>query len=123
MAKAKPKHLLDGYRVLDFTHFVAGPTATRMMAGMGAEIIKVELAPHGDEARQTEHLRKHAEAGRPRAGQGTDPQGRRAHRELCARRDRKHGTRLRDRQGAQSLDRDVLDFNFRTNRPALARSW
>ena len=57
MATAKPKHLLDGYRVLDFTHFVAGPTATRMMAGMGAEIIKVELAPHGDEARQMAYIR------------------------------------------------------------------
>jgi len=57
MATAKPKHLLDGYRVLDFTHFVAGPTATRMMVGMGAEIIKVELAPHGDEARQMAYIR------------------------------------------------------------------
>jgi len=57
MAAAKPKHLLDGYRVLDFTHFVAGPTATRMMAGMGAEIIKIELAPHGDEARQMAYIR------------------------------------------------------------------
>jgi len=44
----KPRQLLDGYTVLDFTHFVAGPTATRLMAGMGAEIIKVEMAPHGD---------------------------------------------------------------------------
>jgi len=24
----KPRHLLDGYKVLDFTHFVAGPTTT-----------------------------------------------------------------------------------------------
>jgi crotonobetainyl-CoA:carnitine CoA-transferase CaiB-like acyl-CoA transferase len=39
------------------THFIAGPTATRLMAGMGAEVIKVELAPHGDEARQMEYLR------------------------------------------------------------------
>src|SRR5216684_3964815 len=57
MAKAKPKHLLDGYKVLDFTHFVAGPTATRMMAGMGAEVVKVELAPHGDQARTVAFLR------------------------------------------------------------------
>jgi len=48
----KPQHLLDGYKVLDFTHFVAGPTTTRLMAGMGAEIIKVELAPHGDRSRE-----------------------------------------------------------------------
>jgi crotonobetainyl-CoA:carnitine CoA-transferase CaiB-like acyl-CoA transferase len=57
MTGAVPKHLLDGYKVLDFTHFIAGPTATRLMAGMGAEVIKVELAPHGDEARQMEYVR------------------------------------------------------------------
>jgi crotonobetainyl-CoA:carnitine CoA-transferase CaiB-like acyl-CoA transferase len=53
----KPRHLLDGYKVLDFTHFVAGPTTTRLMAGMGAEIIKVELAPHGDHAREFDYIR------------------------------------------------------------------
>jgi CoA:oxalate CoA-transferase len=53
----KRRHLLDGYKVLDFTHFIAGPTTTRLMAGMGAEIIKVELAPRGDQARDVEYLR------------------------------------------------------------------
>src|ERR1019366_7732953 len=53
----KPRHLLDGYKVLDFTHFVAGPTTTRLMAGMGAEIIKVEMAPHGDHARAFDYIR------------------------------------------------------------------
>lgn len=53
----KPRHLLDGYKVLDFTHFIAGPTATRLMAGMGAEIIKVELAPRGDQARDVDYIR------------------------------------------------------------------
>src|SRR5208282_6211547 len=57
MSQAKPRHLLDGYKVLDFTHFVAGPTATRMMAGMGAEVVKVELAPHGDQGRTVAFLR------------------------------------------------------------------
>jgi crotonobetainyl-CoA:carnitine CoA-transferase CaiB-like acyl-CoA transferase len=38
-------HMLSGYEVLDFTQYVAGPTVTRLMAEMGAEIIKVELAP------------------------------------------------------------------------------
>ncbi len=46
-----PKHVLDGYKVLDFTQVVAGPTATLMMAEMGAEVIKVELTPAGDPAR------------------------------------------------------------------------
>ncbi len=53
----KPRHLLDGYKVLDFTHFVAGPTTTRLMAGMGAEIIKVEMAPHGDHVRAFDYVR------------------------------------------------------------------
>ena len=45
------RHILDGYRVLDFTQFVAGPTVTRLLAEMGAEVIKVELAPGGDPLR------------------------------------------------------------------------
>jgi crotonobetainyl-CoA:carnitine CoA-transferase CaiB-like acyl-CoA transferase len=53
----EPQHLLDCYKVLDFTHFVAGPTTTRLMAGMGAEIIKVEIAPHGDRSRDFDYVR------------------------------------------------------------------
>ncbi len=43
--------ILEGVRVLDFTQYLAGPTVTRLMAEMGAEIIKVEHAPGGDPAR------------------------------------------------------------------------
>ena len=43
--------MLSDCRVLDFTQYLAGPTATRMMAEMGAYVIKVEQAPGGDPSR------------------------------------------------------------------------
>jgi CoA:oxalate CoA-transferase len=43
--------MLEGYRVLDFTQYVAGPTCTRLMAEFGAEVVKLELAPGGDRVR------------------------------------------------------------------------
>ncbi|MCB1940201.1 MAG: CoA transferase, partial [Rhodocyclaceae bacterium] len=43
--------ILDGIRVLDFTQYLAGPTVTRLMTDMGAEVIKVERAPDGDPSR------------------------------------------------------------------------
>jgi crotonobetainyl-CoA:carnitine CoA-transferase CaiB-like acyl-CoA transferase len=43
--------ILEGVRVLDFTQYLAGPVVTRLMAEMGAEIIKVEQGPNGDPTR------------------------------------------------------------------------
>jgi len=43
--------LLSGIRVVDFTQYLAGPTVTRLMAELGADVVKVELAPGGDPAR------------------------------------------------------------------------
>jgi CoA:oxalate CoA-transferase len=44
-------HVMDGYRVLDFTQFVAGSSVGRMLAEIGADVIKVEIAPGGDGSR------------------------------------------------------------------------
>jgi len=56
MSAASSRHILDGYKVLDFTQIVAGPTCTLMLAEMGAEVIKLELAPAGDPARGAQVL-------------------------------------------------------------------
>jgi len=47
-ANAQQQPMLAGIKVLDFTQYLAGPTATRLMAELGAEIIKVEQAKSGD---------------------------------------------------------------------------
>ncbi len=54
---AASPHILDAYKVLDFTQYIAGPTASRMMAEMGAEVIKVEIAPDGDRTRELPYLK------------------------------------------------------------------
>jgi CoA:oxalate CoA-transferase len=43
--------ILDGIRVVDMTQYLAGPTVTRLMAEMGADIVKIEQAPYGDPSR------------------------------------------------------------------------
>lgn len=42
---------LQGIRVVDFTHFIAGPLATMFLADMGADVVKIEPPERGDELR------------------------------------------------------------------------
>lgn len=43
---------LEGFRVVDYSHFLAGPYVGRCLAALGAEVIKVERPGSGDAGRQ-----------------------------------------------------------------------
>jgi crotonobetainyl-CoA:carnitine CoA-transferase CaiB-like acyl-CoA transferase len=49
MKQARP---LGGIRVVDYSHFLAGPYVGRCLAALGAEVIKVERPGSGDAGRQ-----------------------------------------------------------------------
>src|SRR3954463_16624449 len=56
-SRACPKDsvpLLEGVRVVEFAHMVMGPSCGLMLAGLGAEVIKVEPL-EGDNTRRLEH--------------------------------------------------------------------
>lgn len=44
-------NILNDVRVLDLCRYISGPSCCRILADMGAEVIKVEKAGHGDEGR------------------------------------------------------------------------
>jgi crotonobetainyl-CoA:carnitine CoA-transferase CaiB-like acyl-CoA transferase len=49
-AGAMPKHPMQGIRIIDFGNYFAGPYASRILADLGADVIKVE-PPNGDALR------------------------------------------------------------------------
>src|SRR6185437_3615457 len=88
--------MLTGYRVLDITQFVAGPTCTRILAELGAEVIKVELAPYRD---STGKRRRY------RLGTADASEARRLAPAIYAERTRPEGTKIKDLWEAYTLDK------------------
>ena len=51
MNSASEQSALEGVSVLDLSHFIAGPYCTRLLAGFGADVLKVE-PPGGERGRR-----------------------------------------------------------------------
>jgi len=52
MEQGNRKLPLNGIRVMELGHTVMGPTCGLVLADMGAEVIKIERAPNGDDTRR-----------------------------------------------------------------------
>jgi crotonobetainyl-CoA:carnitine CoA-transferase CaiB-like acyl-CoA transferase len=55
-ASASPALPLQGYRVLEVAHLIAGPVCGMSLADMGADVIKVEEPGKGDASRSVYHV-------------------------------------------------------------------
>ncbi len=90
---------LDGVRVVEFTHMVMGPTCGLVLGDLGAEVIKVEPAPDGDNTRRLTG-----------SGAGFFATFNRNKKSLCVDIKRQEGREIVDRLIATA---DVLTENFR----------
>lgn len=51
---------LEGIRILDFTQFLSGPLCTLLLSDFGAEVVKIENPPLGDNTRYGPYIEKEA---------------------------------------------------------------
>jgi crotonobetainyl-CoA:carnitine CoA-transferase CaiB-like acyl-CoA transferase len=106
---------LSGVRVLDFSWVIAGPTTTRYLAAMGAEVIKVEAPGRGDPGRTSE---LHTVLGQAKKGIVLDlkkPEAVAVARDLAARSDvlvENFATGVMDRLGLGAAELQALNPNL-----------